>query len=136
MNIINNKSVSAKLVSAIVIGSLLSGTLMNTSSGSPVLIREEIRSLYYSSDLIPDVIRELTPEQFGSIDCWEVYSEIFSEDDLRNAVTPEQIAAVDSQYASVMNIDELNDSQRSGVTRDQFLAFIKVRMEQRNVCCM
>jgi hypothetical protein len=66
----------------------------------------------------------------------EVYAEIFSRDDLRNVLTPEQIAAVDPKYASIMNINKLTGNQLMGVTMQQHSVAIKSKINRKAVRCM
>ncbi|MDR0741136.1 MAG: hypothetical protein LBF34_05515 [Puniceicoccales bacterium] len=140
MNIINDKLKSTKWISAIVIGSLFIGTLVNASSRRPRqaadsgslvrtardLMSEEERQISarlgkacYTKRLTSQWIRKLTAREMGLI-CWpDMYGEIFSIRKLRAAVTAEQIAAIPEEFVDNMNVYELSGEQLKGVTPGQ-----------------
>jgi hypothetical protein len=71
--------------------------------------------------ITPDIIRGLTPRQFRRICYGNGYWLIFSNRKLRNAVSPQQIAAVDPSYVDEMLLHKLNSKQLRAVTPQQLL---------------
>jgi hypothetical protein len=118
MNIIKRKSGSTKFVSAIVIGSLLGGTLLDASSERDAH-RSALIGVCYTDRLTPEWIRQRTPEEFGLMRWTDMYEWIFRNDALRNAVTSEQFAAIPEQFIDDTHIARLSSEQLKGATEMQ-----------------